>query len=477
LRTKIDVIIASDAPVSYSGEGVQPMEEPAEEARNLFWRLGARLAAGGAAQGGAGDEQSILESLEYLPIDESKPDEANHRIALLKAASRFSRVFQLAAPDAPGLTFFGAEVSPGIVDPAYMHRPRSSASGVGLSLRQAFEGCIGEGVEHLSQFETEQDQFHGATMEDGLSAFDSTSRTMLSALLRSSADGASNSIEWIEAVQLSNGRPILFPADLCFRRHPERSTFAPPFPLSLGCAAGPTFEAAAVHGMLELIERDAVGLWWRGGVRGRLIALEGEAVSVATGLVAQVRRRTNTRRTWLLDITTDLGVPSVVAVSCRLDGRGFACGFAARLTMQNAVRSALMEMCQTELAYVVVEAKRREGGDAALNEYDHRHLARSTSDDTADCELLRPVVPTRSIDEIAAATPAQQLAALVQRLSVNGIETFAVDFTRPAFGIPVVRIAAPALQMEPCEVATGRLASVRNRTGGGERYTRGISLL
>jgi ribosomal protein S12 methylthiotransferase accessory factor len=62
-------------------------------------------------------------------------------------------------------------------------------------------------------------------------------------------------------------------------------------------------------------------------------------------------------------------------------------------------------------------------------------------------------------------------------LSARGVETFAIDLTRPMFGIPVVRIAAPALQMEPSEVATERLASARSRTGGGDIYTRGVSLL
>jgi ribosomal protein S12 methylthiotransferase accessory factor len=229
--------------------------------------------------------------------------------------------------------------------------------------------------------------------------------------------------------------------------------------------------------MLELIERDAASLWWRGGVRGRMVALEGRAIATAAALVAQARGGTNTRRTWLLDITTDLDIPSVVAISSRPDGSGFACGLAARLTVPNAVRSALMEMCQMELAYAVVEAKRQEGGNEALNEHDHRHVARSTLVDATSCQLLHPTAPGRPGAEITAETPARQLDALVEKLSVKGIETFAIDLTRPTFGIPVVRIAAPALQMEPCEIATERLTSVRNRTGGGEIYTRGIGLL
>jgi ribosomal protein S12 methylthiotransferase accessory factor len=449
--------------------------ESTAEVTNLFKRLAAYLAAAPAMHSGESELQTILEKLEYLPVDEAKPGELRNRVALLEAAGRFPSLFQLAAPDAPGVTFFGAEVSAVGLDSTHLHQARSSASGAGLSLRQAFEACVGEGVEYLSQFETAQDRLQQGAIEHGLAAFDLSSRKMLSEFLRTSERREPDGIDWIEARQLSSGRSVRYPADLCLRRTPERSAFVAPFKLSSGCAAGPTFEAAALHGMLELVERDAASLWWRGGVRGRMVALEGPAIAAAAALVAQARSGANTRRTWLLDITTDLDVPSIVAISSRLDGSGFACGLAARLTVQSAVRSALMEMCQMELAYVVVEAKRQEGG--ALNEYDLRHITRSTLVDTASCELLHPTAPSRQVTEIIAETPAQQLETLVGRLSVKGIETFAMDLTRPTFAIPVVRIAAPALQMEPCEIVTERLTSVRNRTGGGDIYTRGITLL
>jgi ribosomal protein S12 methylthiotransferase accessory factor len=172
-----------------------------------------------------------------------------------------------------------------------------------------------------------------------------------------------------------------------------------------------------------------------------------------------------------------MSVPCIVAISCCADGSGFACGLAARLSVENAVRSALTEMCQMELAYAVVEQKRREGGDERLNEHDHRHIARSTLIDAASCELLHPIAPRHATVEFSPDTPARQLAALIERLSARGVETFAIDLTRPMFGIAVVRIVAPALQMEPSDVVTERLVSARRTTGGGDAYTRGISLL
>ena len=87
---------------------------------------------------------------------ESGP-ETRHRARLLKAASRFVRVFELAAPDAPGLVCFGAEFDPAMADPLHAGSPAVGVSGVGLSLQEAFQGCIGEGIEYLSQLQTGTD--------------------------------------------------------------------------------------------------------------------------------------------------------------------------------------------------------------------------------------------------------------------------------------------------------------------------------
>ncbi|MGL1409590.1 YcaO-like family protein, partial [Vibrio parahaemolyticus] len=82
--------------------------------------------------------------------------------------------------------------------------------------------------------------------------------------------------------------------------------FPPPFPMSIGSAAGPSRDAAALHGLLELIERDAASLWWRGGQFGRSIPPRHEASVMAEDLLRRLRREASVRRrSWLLDITTD----------------------------------------------------------------------------------------------------------------------------------------------------------------------------
>jgi ribosomal protein S12 methylthiotransferase accessory factor len=282
---------------------------------------------------------------------------------------------------------------------------------------------------------------------------------------------------WHRATRITDHREVLLPADLCLRRPPTQQEIKPPFPLSTGSAAGTSWETAALHGLLELIERDAASLWWWGGRRGKLIPAEHEAQSAAQARLSRLRQHVSSRRSWLLDITTDIGVPCVVAVSCKADGFGFAFGLAARPTLAAAACSAVVEMCQGELAYAVVEAKRREGGEAALNESDRVHQRRASEIDADHCLLLQPVA--EPMEHLAIeATGANALVRLIAaRLERFGIETFSLDLTRPHFSIPVARIITGGLQLEPSELVTPRLAAMIAQTGGGARYTGGVLLI
>jgi ribosomal protein S12 methylthiotransferase accessory factor len=174
-------------------------------------------------------------------------------------------------------------------------------------------------------------------------------------------------------------------------------------------------------------------------------------------------------------------VPCVAAVSCRPDGLGFAFGLAARPSLTSAVRSAVLEMCQIELAQSVAEAKRRERGQSALNERDHAHLRRSIMIHSDRCLLLQPVPectePRTEHLAIAATDPRSVLQYIVRHLDQLGIEIFGLDLTRPQFAIPAARVIAPALQLEPSKIVTARLAEAIVRTGGGSRYTGNVALI
>jgi ribosomal protein S12 methylthiotransferase accessory factor len=424
----------------------------------------------------------LLEALGYAPATESRASggepgpETRHRACLLKAASRFRRVFELAAPDAPGLISFGAEFDPALADPLQAGGPIVGVSGVGLSLQEAFQGCIGEGIEYLSQLQTASDVLESSEGSDPAAGLGASAREFLAAFaahrLHRDVD-----LSWHRAVRLSDGREVLLPADLCLRRPQALQQVKPPFPLGTGSAAGRSWDAAALHGMLELIERDAASLWWHGGNPAKAIPPGDEAAIMAESLLAQLRQGASARRSWLLDITTDIGVPCVAALSCMADGFGLAAGLAARPTCKAAARAAVLEMCQGELANAVVETKLRERGEAALNARDLVHRRRAMMLNTDRCLLLQPGPGRPQHLAIGTTDPGAVLRLMVDRLAQLGIEAFGLDLTRREFAVPAARVMAPGLQPLPSQIITPRLANMIALTGGGATYTGGIALI
>lgn len=420
------------------------------------------------------DVHRLLTELGYAEPAGTEPSfETRHRARLLQAASQFNRIFELAAPEAPGLVAFGAEFDPAMADALHRGSPLVGVSGIGATLQEAFQGCVGEGIEYLSQLQRAGDALIAADGVEAVAMLDPPARELVSEL---TAERTGAVVSWHRAIRLFDGAEVLLPADLCLRRPQAMQEFAPPYPLSIGSAAGTSFEGAALHGLLELIERDAASLWWRGGCRGRAVP-SGVELSVQA-LLRELRVGAKVgRRSWLLDITTDIGTPAVAALSCRPDGFGLAFGLAARQTLQAAARSAVMEMCQIELAQAVVAAKRAERGDAALNAGDRIHLRRATAVDANRCALLHPVPGHAEHVAVDDADAQAAMLRIVRRLSELGIEAYALDLTRPQFVVPVARIIAPALQAEPSRFVTARLAAMIARTGGGETHTGGIPLI
>jgi ribosomal protein S12 methylthiotransferase accessory factor len=443
--------------------------------------LAARLEAAAAALAGGPPLGSLGASdtnlLRYLDYDDGDAAKSEGRARMLRAAAKFRRLFILPVPDAPGLVFFGGEADPVILGAEQKGLPIGNLAGSGLSPQRAFEACVGEGIEYLSQFVQPDNPVARGLFATYGDAHDPDIKWFISEVLAAAKLDAGRSIAWVEARRLTDGAKIWFPLDLCYRRPADQQDFAPPLKLSTGCAAGVSVEAATLRALLELIERDAAALWWRGGRRGRAISPDSEAGQAAAELLAKLRDGKSDRTSWLLDITTDVEIPAVAAVSTGRDGYGFAFGFGARLDLADAACAAIFELCQVELGQHVVAAKRHESGDDALNDSDRRQLRRGTLFDTKGCALLQPEGDPSRASSNPRRNPAAGLQHIVDRLNARGIAASAIDLTRPQFGVPVVRVLAPGLQLEPCQIVGARLARAIKETGGGAMHHGGMPLL
>ena len=389
--------------------------------------------------------------------------------ATAQARRHFDRIFTIRSPFAANFHFVGAQATAARWPDG---KPiRVNAGGTGMSRDRAVAACIGEGVEYLAQVERPDDIRLSAPLADLGNRVTSEIARWIE---QHNRDGASDMLDWVEGVLPLQGRTTLLPADLCLRRQDGRLGITPRGALSTGCAAGISFEATALHALLELIERDAAALWWLGGRRGRPVAADAPAAVEAARLLPLLRGGAGGRSSWLLDISTAFDIPVIAAISANDAGFEVACGIAARLDASEAAHAAILEMMQVELALTVIAAKRREAGDAALSDSDRRHLHRATQLDAAKCQLLHATgVPQHLDAQRIAAAP----HAVVERLAAHGVTVCWLDLSRANLELPVVRVVAPALQALPSTLVTARLAAAIDTHGGGGQHTHGIDLL
>ena len=243
-------------------------------------------------------------------------------------------------------------------------------------------------------------------------------------------------------------RRVLVPAALTYIGAAEagdESAFA--IADSNGCAAAPTWETAVAWGFQEAVERDAVALWWFGAHRRPKIDLA--TITEASELIRWLTQRG--RHFHVLDLTTDLGVPTYAAVSADPAGRAIALGTAAHVSPQRAVFAALTEMLQCELALTLHD---RRHGDRGV---EHWITAVSFSSVPHLLPSSDSAVKLRDDRE----PPDDDLLGRCVDISTSaGLEIFVVDLTRPELAVPVVRVLVPGLRPARARFAPGRLYDV-----------------
>lgn len=429
------------------------MDRPAEnkEGQGIF-EPAARYLSGerGFDAASAARIDKFLQVFDYGPVEEPEAvadATTQNRVALLRAAAGFG-LFRLHSRTAPGLTFFGGTAQPDAARPG-MTGLQASLVGAGETPRQAFEACVGEGVEYLSQFRHESDEIAtGSSL--GAAAWSDAAVTK--SLLDLAGAAAPDGVDWIAARDMCDNTTRWLPATIVLRDSALARPGDERFALSSGCAAGPSWAAAIASALFELVERDAVAMWWRGGRAGSPIALEVLAESGALEFLDKARRDSRQRITTLLDLSGDIGIPCVAAVSFDRSGGRFAGGYACHPDAGRACRGAIVEMCQMELGLEVVSAKRARLGAEALTEADlaqERRAGGISADRPGVTDGFLGSMSLRSGDSRA---QADVLAETLDRLTFNGLHAYAVDLTRPAFGVPVARVIVPGLQPYPSRI-------------------------
>lgn len=272
-------------------------------------------------------------------------------------------------------------------------------------------------------------------------------------------------VSWTPVWSLTEERHKYVPTMACYflyRSGCGEPTFS--VACSNGNATGNTLEEAIVQGFLELVERDAVAIWWYNRLRRPAVDLD----SFDEPYFTRLRERYDQfeRDVWVLDITSDLNVPTFAAVSRRRNAEReeILFGFGAHFDAQTAVARALTEMNQmARIGGLAAPGSPQAPLEASVDDPDLLHWLRHVRVD--DQRYLAPaegVVPRRASDYAPFHSDDLRDDVLRCQAIVEGIglEMLVLDLTRPDIGMPAVKVFVPGLRHFWARFAPGRLYDV-----------------
>jgi ribosomal protein S12 methylthiotransferase accessory factor len=420
------------------------------------------IADGRAGSARGAEAARLLADLGYLEGPAGRPasgDGAN-RLALLRLAARSKRTFHLPLPHLPGASFLGAQFALSPFGFEGHEIARVNAGGRGWHLGEAFESCMGEAAEHLSMLVRPDDPRIAHIAEEP--EVPQAIRAWVNAGLGHEPVAAWRGEPGVVAESLIDGCRQMLPAELVLRPPPGRRR-AGRQAETTGLAAGATREAALAAGLLEVIERDAVALWWYGGNRAVRIEAAPALWPALAGRVATAGRD-NERPHWFLDISADIAVPVIACLSAGRGGEAVVMGSAAHLDAERAAERAFLEMAQMELAQELALLKQAQEGDAALTAGDRAWIGRSqglTLERFPRAWGIEAEGPPRSGPR-AVAYP---LATIIEVLGANGFAPLALDLTLGNVGITVTRVVVPGLQSVRPDWTSPRLERAAEANG------------
>jgi ribosomal protein S12 methylthiotransferase accessory factor len=277
----------------------------------------------------------------------------------------------------------------------------------------------------------------------------------------------SPTMHWSPVYSLTEKKFKYLPKRFCYAQYPEeddKDAFA--YSDSNGCAAGNSLEEAILQGFLELVERDSVALWWYNMLRKPAVDLPSFKDPYFNQVIEYYKSLN--RGLYVLDLTTDLRIPTFAAVSHRLKGKpDIIFGFGAHVDARIGVERALTELNQI-LPIANVSGADRAQGKYRTSDREFLHWLNTATIENHPYLVPLEKIPTKKASDYPWLCEPNIYDSLIFCLNTTikqGMETLVLDMTRPDVDLPVVRVMVPGLRHFWPRLAPGRLYDVPVKMG------------
>ena len=262
-------------------------------------------------------------------------------------------------------------------------------------------------------------------------------------------------IRWAAIQNLRTHKPTHIPAlfvylPYIFYRHEDEIPIAQSMSSGLSCHC--SYEEAAIGGICEVIERDCFSMTWQAMVSRPRI--RNTTLSRANGDLIQRFEKVG-YRVYLVNITNDNGIPTVMSVA-RHDGKEAVPMVVAASTApdpEEAVKKSLEELAHTERYVCQIQKERprlplMENHDNVRSQVSHVNFwcspervvhADFLTNSTAEIDFS-------DLPNAGSGDPAKDLETLVQRVADTGHDVLVADLTTEdvrELGLWVIRAVIP----------------------------------
>lgn len=241
--------------------------------------------------------------------------------------------------------------------------------------------------------------------------------------------------DWLPARHLVTGAPHWLPASAFWIGEPQLTAFT-----SNGLASGNTPDEAVVHGLLEVLERDALARLCGGGLsRANLSAATIEPTSITDARVLELGERIRVAGVRLVLMRVASSVPVHTMWAVLLDPHSpLACsrvnmGHGAHLNAATAAIRAITEAAQSRLTFIHGAREDLSAASYADAGHHERLLTFFTG--------LEPGLAWDTLEDRGQGDVAADRALLTAMIGGSGLgDAFVVDLSRAEIGICVSKV-------------------------------------
>lgn len=249
--------------------------------------------------------------------------------------------------------------------------------------------------------------------------------------------------EWVGAYDLINGEEVFVSTNAVYHPYDSPGQCQKLFLSNTnGLASGNVIEEAILHGLLEVIERDAISIAQFSRNLGKEIVLT-EEDGYLYELASKFKDAGIELKVWL--VPTDTGIPTVIAVTDDIklkDPALLVMGAGSHLKPEIAVARAITEAAQSRVVQIqgAREDTDREGFIRSVG-YDRMKRLNGFWFEEGE------KISLSEVQDLSRKSPAENIDVILEKLKGLAEKVLVVDLSREEVKVPVVRVIIPGFEL------------------------------